>query len=397
MNRNLEQDQGKSLADDIQTSRKIELNLRRNKKQDNTEILDRLVADFNYADCRHEFWNPEEFSLLYGTPLWDQASPAQRVLLNQLYWVAYYSQIISAEIATIFLNQASAAGLYSLEDFRSVCDTLDLESAQERAHIDAFKKISESVEAELFGRRLFTYPMRNFAAETMIFQNTGRVKEFWKRLQLRAFSLLSSSNAFIASQYFTVRGLRTLNGKIVQHQLSQYYMKHPDKENAPIPSKVSYHHFLDESYHFNSSMVIGHDVIRSLKTPTRFERLIANMGIEGTQRDHQNFNISVNGIFWYEPAVFPIIYQLLRSPYFSMEHREALMMMKRCFTQENQGIHNSYETHCVARKSYIQYVEGLEYVTPINREMRHMKKTSIERYLEDNKRELRKFEVKIGA
>lgn len=397
MNRDLEQDCEKSLADDLQTARKIELNFKRNKKQDNTEILDQLVADFKYEDCRDEFWNPEEFSLLYGTPLWEKSTSSQRILLNQLYWVAYYSQIISAEIATIFLNQASAAGLYSLEDFRRVCDTLDLESAQERAHIDAFKKISESVEAELFGRRLFTYPMRNFAAETMIFQNTNRVKEFWKRLQLRAFSLLSSSNAFIASQYFTVRGLRTLNGKIVQHQLSQYYMKHPDQDNAPIPSKVSYHHFLDESYHFNSSMVIGHDVIRSLKGPTAFEKRVANMGIEGTQRDHQNFNISVNGIFWYEPAVFPIIYQLLRTPYFSMELKEALEMMERCFTCDNQGIQNSYKTHCVARDSYIQYLDGLDYVNKKNREMRHMKKTTIDNYLKTNKKELKKFEVKIGA
>ncbi len=36
------------------------------------------------------------FSLLYGTPLWEQADSGQRVKLNQLYWVAYYSQIISA-------------------------------------------------------------------------------------------------------------------------------------------------------------------------------------------------------------------------------------------------------------------------------------------------------------
>ncbi|MFH7029315.1 MAG: hypothetical protein ACHBN1_28960 [Heteroscytonema crispum UTEX LB 1556] len=43
--------------------------------------------------------------------------------------MAYYSQIISAEIATIFFNQISAAGLYAPEDFRLVCDTLDLEFA----------------------------------------------------------------------------------------------------------------------------------------------------------------------------------------------------------------------------------------------------------------------------
>jgi hypothetical protein len=397
MNKNLEQNIRTSLSDDKLTTRKIELNFIRNKKQDNTEELDNLAHNFNYESCKGEFWNPEEYSLLYGTPLWDQSSPQQRILLNQLYWVAYYSQIISAEIATIFLNQTSAAGLYSLEDFRRVCDTLDLESAQERSHIDAFKKVSEATEDYLFGHRLFTYPMRNYAVETMIYQNTSRAKQFWKQIQLRAFSLLSSSNAFIASQYFTVRGLRTLNGKIVQHQLSQYYTKHPDQENAPIPSKISYHHFLDESYHFNSSMIIGHEVVNSLKPPTAFEKYIANLGIEGTQKDHRNFNICVNGIFWYEPALFPVIYRVLRSPYFALEHQEALEMMEKCFTKENNGIHSAYKTHEIATQSYQQYVEGLAYVTKKNREMVHMKNVSIESYLKENKKKINQFRARNAA
>jgi len=42
-----------------------------------------------------------------------------------------------------------------------------------------------------------------------------------------------------------VSGLRTLNGKLVQHRLSTYYMQHPDRENAPLPSAMSYWHFID--------------------------------------------------------------------------------------------------------------------------------------------------------
>ena len=60
----------------------------------------------------------------------------------------------------IYFNQTSAAGLYGLEDFRLVCDTLDLESSQERAHIAAFKTVSEQVEREVFGERVFTSTMR---------------------------------------------------------------------------------------------------------------------------------------------------------------------------------------------------------------------------------------------
>src|ERR1700681_319401 len=117
MNRDLEQRQDLSLLDDMPTVRKLDLNYRKNKEQDHTPHIDAAAAAFDYAACRGEWWNPREYSLLYGTPLWQQASESQRLILNQLYWVAYYAQIISAEIATIVLNQTSAAGLSSYEDF----------------------------------------------------------------------------------------------------------------------------------------------------------------------------------------------------------------------------------------------------------------------------------------
>lgn len=396
MNRNLFQTQESSILDDETTSKRIEINLKRNKKQDNTEMMDELSNSFNYDDCKNEMWNPEEFSLLYGTPFWDQSTPHQKVLLNQLYWVAYYSQIISAEIATIYFNQTSAAGLYQLEDFRSVCDTLDLESAQERAHINAFKKIAESVEEEVFGRRLFTYPMRSYKDETMIFPKSNGLKAFWKKLQLQSYGLLSSGNAFIACQYFTVRGLRTLNGKIVQHQLSQYYMKHPDKENAPIPSKISYYHFCDESFHFNSSSLIGHEVVNCLKPPTSFESRIANLGISGTAKEHSHFNITVNGIFWYEPALYRTVYEVMTSPHFALSHTEAIQMMDKCFCRENKGIELANRTHKLAKDSYINYLENLDYVTDSNREMKAMSNFTVEKYLKQNAWNLKKFEVGLG-
>lgn len=371
--------------------------MRRNKAQDNGDELASLTDSFVYDDCKDEYWNPEKFSLLYGTPIWDQASETQRVKLNQLYWVGYYSQIISAEIATIFLNQTSAAGLYGMEDFKLVCDTLDLESVQERSHIDAFKRVSEQVEKELFGKRVFTYPMKNFATQTMIFQDTNQLKDLWKKFQLHFFSYLSSSNAFIASQYLTVRGLRTLKGKIVQHQLSQYYTKHENKENAPIPAKISYHHFLDESYHFNSSTIIGHDVIKSLKAPTKFEKMVANMSIKGCQRDHSQFNVCVNGIFWFEPALFEKIYEILRSQVFNLEHGEALKLMEQTFCRENQGVQEAYQTHLEARTSYKQYVADLDYLSEVNKEMSLLENCSIEKYLAVNNYKFNQFKNKVKA
>ncbi len=391
MHAGLAQRQTKSLLDDGAAMRKLELNLRRNVEQDHTRLIDDAARRFRYEDCRNEYWNPENYSLLWGTPVWAQASPSQRVVLNQLYWVAYYAQIVSAEIATIFLNQVAAAGLYSLEDFRLVCDNLDLETKQERAHINAFKKVGEEVEHALFGERLFTYPMRSLYEHTMVFADTGAASAFWRRLQIQAFMLLSSSNAFLGSQYLLVRGLRTLNGKLIQHQLSEYYARHPDQEHAPLPSAISYWHFMDESFHFNTSRLVGLEVPRSLDAPTAFERWVVNRGVAGCQRDHFHFSVVVNGIFWYDPATFPVIYKLFRSPVFGMDHGQALEMMQACFTRESDGLEWAARTHGTAADSYRAFVEPVAWLDRGNKDMRVMRGNSAAGYLSRNKRALAAF------
>lgn len=389
MNTALLQRQEKSLLDDPKTLKKLELNFRKNAELNHSPKIDAAAAAFRYADWKGVNWNPEEHSLLFGTPLWDQSSPSQRVILNHLYWVAYYAQIISAEIATILLNQTAGAGLYGVEDFRLVCDTLDLETSQERAHIAGFKKVGEEVEETLFGRRLFTYPMRSMFDETMIFSAPGRIRKWWRSLQLRAYTMLSSGNAFIGCQYFTVRGLRTLNGKMIQQPLSRFCGGNP--EEAPLPSRISHYHFMDESFHFNSSGIIAHDVIRSLKPPTRFEAWVANTALYGCQRDHYPFSIAIRGIFWYDPSLFETVYALLRSPVFGMEDGAAKDMMRRCFTEETPALHESAKVHETAVESYKTYLADLEYVWAANKEMTLMSRSSIEEYLRNTRAAFKSF------
>jgi hypothetical protein len=373
------------LSSDARTMKKLGVNLQRNRVQDQTATIDGGAAAFRYEDCRDAMWNPERFSLLWGTPVWDAADARQRVLLNQAYWVAYYSQIVSAEVATIFFNQTSAAGLYAVEDFRIVCDTLDLESAQERAHIAAFRTIGEQTEQALFGRRVFTWPMRGPYAETMIFGDSGPFRAWWKRLQLRTFGLLSSENAFVACQYFLVRGLRTLNGKQVQHQLSLHHTRAADPETSPIPSKISYWHFLDESFHFNSSTVISHDVVRSLKPPTAFERWVVNQGLLGCQRDHRHFSVVLNGIFWHDPALYDAVHTLLTSLAYGLSGADARALMEATFTREHEGLHASAGTHAKARDSYMQYLDGLPFVDAVNLEQRVTRQASAQDWLARNR------------
>ena len=375
--------------------RKIQLNYRRNQQQDHTELLDAAAQRFRYEDCCDRYWQSEKFSLLYGTPLWEESSEDQRRVLNHLYWVAYYSQIISAEIATIYFNQTSAAGLYAHEGFRSICDMLDLESSQERAHIDAFQTVARQVESALFEHSLFSYPMRGPFTETMIFTDANLLQRKWKQLQLQAFGLLSAGNTFLACQYFTVRGLRTLNGKLVQHQLSQFCSR--DVETAAVPSQISHYHFMDESFHFNSSTLISQDVIRELPKPTAFESNVANLGIRGCQKDHNTFSVVVNGIFWQDSALYGTVYRLLRSPLFSMEDAAAQAMMRRCFTEPSEGLHQSAQTHREAVSAYQAYLDPLDYVWTSNREMSTMSTASVERYLAAQRRKLPQFFKRLNA
>lgn len=395
MHRGLKQALPHSLHDDAKLVRQIDLNLKRNRSQDATEAMAAAVAAYRYEDCQHSPWNPEQYALLWGTALWQEASPSQRILLNQLYWVAYYSQIVSAEIATIFLNHVSAVGLYAVEDFQPVCDSLDLETKQERVHIHAFKTIGEDVEHRLFGQRLFTYPMRHPFTETMVFADTDGLRSWWKGIQIRAFTALAG-NPFLGSQYLLIRGLRTLNGKIVQHKLSQYYAEHPDQAQAPIPAAISWYHFSDESFHFNTSRIVGIEVPRVLPKPTAFERWVVNLGVRGCQKDHYHFSTAVNGIFWYDPALFDGIYRLLRAPQFGLDHTAAVQMVYRCFCEESEGVQAAARTHAEAVASYRLFVDNISWLTAGNREMQWMARNNIPRYLATNRRAFRRWAPRAG-
>lgn len=396
MNRNLSQKYNISLADDQKTMKRMEIALKRSKELDQTSNMDSTSNNFNYSQCKDEMWNPEKFSLLYKTWLWDHSTPSQKIKLNQLYWVAYYSQIISAEIATIFFNQTSAASLYGMEDFRIVCDTLDLESAQERAHINAFKKVSEQFEQENFGERIFSYPMRTPFEKTMLYSDLSSFQKWWRKWQLNFFTMISSNSPFIGCQYFTVRGLRTLNGKIVQHQLSRFYTEHTDRENSPAPSKISYYHFIDESFHFNTSTVISHEVINSLPKPSKLETLVGNMALRGCQMDHYNFSTAINGIFWYDPALFESIYKVLKSPIFNMGHDEALEAIRKSFCEESDGMMLSHNTHRESVDSYKAYLQDFNYISKENKNLSLMASNSLDKHLKTNRKSFETFKRRVA-
>jgi len=137
--------------------------------------------------------------------------------------------------------------------------------------------------------------------------------------------------------------------------------------------------------------LIGQDVIHSLDAPTRFESWVINRGVAGCQKDHFHFSAAIQGIFWYEPALFNVIYKLLRSSIFCMDDKESRRMLKACFTQETLGLQSSFDMHRTAVESYKAFVESADYLSSANRDMRTMEKSSITSYLKRNRHAMARF------
>lgn len=64
-----------------------------------------------------------------------------------------------------------------------------------------------------------------------------------------------------------------------------------------------------------------------------------------------------------------------------MSDMDAKEMMRRCFTEESEGLQRSFSTHQEAMKSYQVYVEKLNYLWQRNRDMSLMATNSISLYL----------------
>jgi hypothetical protein len=87
-----------------------------------------------------------------------------------------------------------------------------------------------------------------------------------------------------------------------------------------------------------------------------------------------------------------VVYRLLRSRQFGMGRPEALEMMRRCFCQEYEGQHMSRQLQEVAIESYCAFVEPVDHLDGGNREMALMRSNSVQRYLDENRLAMGRFE-----
>jgi ATP-dependent exoDNAse (exonuclease V) beta subunit len=102
-------------------------------------------------------------------------------------------------------------------------------------------------------------------------------------------------------------------------------------------------------------------------------------------------SVAINGIFWYDPALYGTITKLLTSPLFGLSAQECEAMLWACFAQETEALHRSFQTHQEAWLSYQAYLDPLPFVDRTNKSMALMKGNSRERYLKLQGKTLQRF------
>jgi hypothetical protein len=134
----------------------IENTYQNNTHSDYTETITSLMKGFDYDSNSHHYWGDPELSIFYGTPLYEQASPTQRLALNHLFWVAQYTHTANAEANTMLYNQVTSGVFARLPGYETLCQELDFETSQERHHIKAFQKIGYKTKLALLGKESLT-------------------------------------------------------------------------------------------------------------------------------------------------------------------------------------------------------------------------------------------------
>lgn len=413
-----------------------DINYRRNIASDFTERIEEIDKAFNYSDNSNHYWSEPELSLLYGTPLYEQASPSQKKALNHLYWATQYNQTAATEANAVLYNQVTAGVFSAFSDYETLCQELDLETEQERHHIHAFHmmgyktkkallgqtgfnasiqgkagKKNESVKALATGQKapLFSFnlqssPLAAFQESALRFvtnkvalknqahcysqylrkleekgepipaQTTGLLGQLGPRPVLQFFTLNCGSSPFLACLFYVTRFMANMLIKNYEYRYSHYY-KELEKagEFIPAPLAVSHYHLLDEAFHTTTSQLIAQDLYKDFPKPTAYEKFLANLTIYKSQK------VGLSGLSGSMPAIFRpdsdfmlSFYRLLQSPVFNMSSEEALQWLQKCMCQEHDGFHLTMKYHQRLLTDMRRLLDPIDYLWPVNRELHLM-------------------------
>lgn len=412
------------------------INYRRNSESDYTEKIAELDKGFDYNSNREHDWGELELSLLYGTPLYEEASPSQKRALNHLYWATQYNQTAATEANAVLYNQVTAGVFGSVGNYSTLCQELDLETEQERHHIHAFHMIGYKTKRALLGQAFstsiqgksskqrvsaaamsgaarwpfpFTFnwqssPLSAFQDSTFRFitnqvllkhqakyysqylreldqkgdpipaQTTGLLGQLAPRSLLQFFTLNCGSSPFLACVFYVTRFMANMLIKNYEYRYSHYYRELEKRgEFIPAPVAVSHYHLLDESFHTTTSQLIAQDLYKDFPKPSAYESFLANITVYRAQV------VGLNGLSGGLPAIFRSddafmlsFYRLLQSPIFEMSAEDALHWLEKCMCYEHEGFHVTLKYHQRLLSDLRRLLDGIDYLWPINREMRVM-------------------------
>ncbi|RCJ29604.1 hypothetical protein A6770_21865 [Nostoc minutum NIES-26] len=375
-----------------------EINYRRNTESDYTEKITELDKNFNYSSNRDCYWSQPEFSLLYGTPLYEAASLSQKIALNHLFWVGGYNLTAASETNTVLYNQVTGSVFYSMSDYGTLCHELDVETSQERHHIHAFRTIGNMTEMSLLGQIIIGNLLTGNESQVIQKGLIGRLSPGPLR---HLFSLNWGGTPFLASQYYALRFIANMILKLTEHPRSQYFKNLEKKgEFIPAPAAVSHYHFLDESFHTTTSQLIAQDLYKDFPKPTAYEKFMANLSIYMMQLTVLN-GLSAGAVASFSPDklfIIPLVYKILQTPLFDMSALEALYWIEKCFCHEHEGLHLNLKYHQRLLSDLCKFFDKLNYTWPINREMRVMASGgSINKAIQGNTKFLKQFSRFIGS
>jgi hypothetical protein len=435
-----------------------EINYRRNTESDYTEKIEELDKDFNYSSNSNHNWSEPELSLLYGTPLYEEASPTQRRGLNHLYWATQYNQTAATEANTVLYNQVTAGVFRAFSDYKSLCQELDLETDQERHHIHAFHTIGYKTKKALLGSafntsmqgksyrknnshrgivpgQFFTFSMQSSPlsgfqevalrfitnkvmlknqahcysqylkeleqkGESIPAQTTGLMGQLAPRPFLQFFTLNCGSSPFLACLFYVTRFMANMLIKNYEYRYSLYHRElERQGEFIPAPLAVSHYHLLDEAFHTTTSQLIAQDLYKDFPKPTAYEKFLANLTIYRVQK------VALSGLSSGIPATFRndstfmlSLYRLLQSPLFDMSDQEALQWLKKCMCQDHEGFHVTFKYHQRLLSDLRRLLEPIDYLWPVNHEMSVMAAGgSIDKAIQNNIKAFEQFSHTVAA
>lgn len=429
----------------------IHKTLENNKKSDYTEKLEALGKAFKYEDNADCYWSAPEHSLLYGTPLYQEATETQKLALNHLLWAGNYTFTAVSETSACTYNPVTAGVFQTFAEYQELAQELDLETQQEVVHIRTFQRIAYKTKVGLFGREALgnshyqktakkrllplgmpklTDPSRVKAklcdqldqglawlARVTSPRDSSHYSDYLLQLEAKDKGIPTVANGifgrplprpwlrylvhhwgrspFMACQYYAMRYMANALLKNSEFPYYKHYRQLARSGGAiPTPTAVSYYHLLDEAFHTTISRVLGREAYRDFPAPTPYEVWISNISVYLIQR---NLFGGLSAVYpWrYAPddwEMMSFFYKLLTQTPFSLSPQEALHWLEQCLCYEHEGLHYSLKGHQEFLSNLCQVFSGMEYLWPVNREMSAIAAGgSIERALKHNRRTFAQF------